>query len=56
MMYFYPKNDTPGCNIEAGAFASKLKDFEAKNALVLGVSADSVESHSCFRVSVTAKG
>ena len=49
VLYFYPKDDTPGCTIEACAFRDSLPRFEGVNAVVLGVSADSVESHRAFR-------
>ncbi len=49
VLYFYPKDDTPGCTIEAQTFSSKLPEFEAAGAVVLGVSKDSVKSHDKFR-------
>lgn len=48
LLYFYPKDDTPGCTIEACAFRDQFKDFEKVGAVVLGVSTDSVESHRKF--------
>lgn len=48
VLYFYPKDDTPGCTIEAQDFTRKLKDFEKLDAIVLGVSKDSVKSHCKF--------
>jgi len=48
VLYFYPKDDTPGCTTEACDFTSGLKAFEKLNATVLGVSADSPESHRKF--------
>ena len=48
VVYFYPKDDTPGCTTEACDFTSGLKAFEKLNAVVLGVSADSPESHRRF--------
>ena len=48
VLYFYPKDDTPGCTIEAQDFTKRLKDFEALDAVVLGVSKDSVKSHCKF--------
>ncbi len=48
VLYFYPKDNTPGCTIEAIDFSSLKKDFEKFNAVVLGVSPDSVESHCKF--------
>jgi thioredoxin-dependent peroxiredoxin len=49
VIYFYPKDDTPGCTVEANEFTSLIKKFEAKNTVVLGVSKDSVASHCKFR-------
>src|SRR5437016_4949774 len=49
VLYFYPKDDTPGCTTEACSFRDDLKKFKAKNAVVLGVSADSMESHAKFK-------
>jgi len=48
VLYFYPKDDTPGCTIEAQDFTKKNKEFAALNAVVLGVSKDSVKSHCKF--------
>ncbi|MBD3331957.1 thioredoxin-dependent thiol peroxidase [candidate division GN15 bacterium] len=48
VLYFYPKDNTPGCTTEACDFTDSLKDFEKLNATVLGVSPDSVESHQKF--------
>lgn len=48
MLYFYPKDDTPGCTTEACAFRDNLPKFEKLDAVVLGVSHDSLESHSKF--------
>lgn len=48
VVYFYPKDDTPGCTVEACEFTSGLKQFEKLNAVVLGISADSAESHRKF--------
>jgi thioredoxin-dependent peroxiredoxin len=49
VLYFYPKDDTPGCTIEACAFRDSLPRFEGVDAVVLGVSPDSVQSHAKFR-------
>jgi len=49
VLYFYPKDDTPGCTTEACEFRDNSADFEKINAVVLGVSSDSVKSHSGFR-------
>ena len=48
VLYFYPKDDTPGCTVEACDFSRGLKSFEKLDALVLGCSPDSVESHAKF--------
>lgn len=49
VLYFYPKDDTPGCTIEAVEFSERMDDFQRAGAAVLGVSRDDVESHGCFR-------
>jgi thioredoxin-dependent peroxiredoxin len=49
VLYFYPKDDTPGCTKEACAFRDRTAELEAKGAVVLGVSPDDVESHGKFR-------
>src|SRR5262245_46682644 len=49
VLYFYPKDDTPGCTLEAQAFRDSLPRLKRKNAVVLGVSRDSVASHCKFR-------
>ncbi len=48
VLYFYPKDMTPGCTIEAHNFQNALGQFEAKNAVILGVSVDSADSHKQF--------
>jgi peroxiredoxin Q/BCP len=48
VLYFYPKDDTPGCTTEACTFRDDFKDFAGAGAEVLGVSADSPESHKRF--------
>ncbi len=48
VVYFYPKDDTPGCTTEACAFRDLRKDFEAIGAEILGVSTDSIASHVKF--------
>jgi thioredoxin-dependent peroxiredoxin len=45
VLYFYPKDQTPGCTIEAHAFQRDQALYDAKNAVVVGVSVDTVESH-----------
>lgn len=49
VLYFYPKDDTPGCTKEACAFRDASKDLKKLGAVVLGVSPDSSESHAKFR-------
>jgi peroxiredoxin Q/BCP len=48
VLYFYPKDETPGCTREACSFQEQLSALSEKGAIVLGVSADSVESHRAF--------
>lgn len=48
VIYFYPKNFTPGCNREACGFRDSFEEFSAKGARVIGISADSVASHQKF--------
>jgi len=48
VVYFYPKDNTTGCTIEAIDFSGKIKEFEKLNAKILGISADSKESHCNF--------
>ena len=48
VLYFYPKDNTPGCTRQACAFALKNKEIENKNAVVIGISKDSVNSHLNF--------
>ena len=48
VVYFYPKDSTSGCTAEALAFTAYHKDFTAKNAVLIGVSPDSVKSHAAF--------
>jgi peroxiredoxin Q/BCP len=48
VLYFYPKDMTSGCTIEAHKFQDALPQFEAKNAVILGVSVDTVDSHKKF--------
>jgi peroxiredoxin Q/BCP len=48
VLYFYPKDDTPGCTREACAFRDQYEDFVEAGAAVIGVSSDSSESHRSF--------
>ena len=49
VIYFYPKNFTPGCTAQACSFRDQYQDFTDAGAKVFGISADSVESHKRFR-------
>jgi peroxiredoxin Q/BCP len=49
VLYFYPKDDTPGCTAQACSLRDAQADFDRVGAIVLGVSPDSVESHAKFR-------
>src|SRR5262249_10079315 len=49
VLYFYPKDDTPGCTTEACNFRDGISEMKRQGAVVLGVSADSVESHKKFK-------
>jgi peroxiredoxin Q/BCP len=49
VLYFYPKDDTPGCTREACDFRDSMKRLEGHGAVVLGVSKDSVDAHGRFR-------
>jgi len=49
VLYFYPKDDTPGCTLEGKDFSAHMQDFKKANTEVIGVSKDSVESHCKFR-------
>lgn len=48
VLYFYPKDNTPGCTIEAREFRDYKEEFDAANAVILGVSPDSATSHCKF--------
>jgi peroxiredoxin Q/BCP len=48
VIYFYPKDDTPGCTVEACAFRDSHKEIEKQNAVVLGVSPDGLKAHDKF--------
>ena len=49
VMYFYPKDDTPGCTLQACAFRDSLPRFDAKGVKIIGVSPDTEESHARFQ-------
>lgn len=48
VLYFYPKDNTPGCTRQACAFAAAYEGFKSKNVVVIGISKDSVASHQRF--------
>jgi peroxiredoxin Q/BCP len=48
VLYFYPKDNTPGCTTEAQQFSALNKDFAKANAVIVGVSRDSLKSHDNF--------
>src|SRR5579862_5682679 len=48
ILYFYPRDDTPGCTKEACAFRDEFAEFRKKGAVILGVSIDSAKSHAKF--------
>ncbi len=48
VLYFYPKDDTPGCTTEAIEFTSLISEFEAADTVVLGISKDTCEKHRKF--------
>ena len=49
VLYFYPKDNTPGCTTESCEFRDAHAEFEAKNAVILGISPDGVKSHDKFK-------
>jgi peroxiredoxin Q/BCP len=49
VLYFYPKDGTPGCTREAVEFRDMVKEFEKEGAIILGVSKDSIKSHQKFK-------
>lgn len=49
VLYFYPKDDTPGCTVEACGFRDAYSDFEQRGAIILGVSPDDEASHVKFK-------
>jgi peroxiredoxin Q/BCP len=49
VLYFYPKDNTPGCTVEGGDFRDRHKEFSRAGATVVGVSRDSVKSHEGFK-------
>lgn len=55
VLYFYPKDNTPGCTIEACEFSANFDEFSAQNAVIIGVSPDSVKSHANFAAKQSLK-
>jgi len=49
VLYFYPRDDTPGCTLEAKDFRDLVKDFAFEDTIVIGVSKDDIKSHCKFR-------
>ena len=49
VIYFYPKDSTPGCTTEGQNFRDSIKDFEKANTVILGVSRDKIKSHENFK-------
>ena len=49
IIYFYPKDDTPGCTKEACGFRDQMPDFSAANATIIGISKDTVAKHDKFK-------
>ncbi len=48
VLYFYPKDSTPGCTTQAQGFRDFIEDFKAANTVIIGVSSDSLKSHQNF--------
>lgn len=49
VIYFYPKDDTPGCTKEAHGFKQDYKEIRRKNTIIIGISADGIDSHINFK-------
>lgn len=49
VLYFYPKDNTPGCTLESKDFCSEMSHFEKLNATIFGISRDSLQSHEKFK-------
>ena len=49
VLFFYPKDDTPGCTMEAKEFRDRMTDFAAQNTVIIGISKDNVKSHDKFK-------
>lgn len=48
VLYFYPKDNTPGCSLEAKGFSDYINEFKQLNARIIGISPDSIDSHKKF--------
>ena len=48
VIYFYPKDNTPGCTIESKAFRDHYPEFQKNNTEIIGISRDNLKSHQCF--------
>ncbi|MDC0167868.1 peroxiredoxin [bacterium] len=55
VIYFYPKDDTPGCTIETNDFNSLLQKFKKLDSLVIGISKDGIDSHNKFKKKYNVK-
>ena len=49
VLYFYPKDDTPGCTLEAKAFADRMNEFAQHETIIIGISRDNIASHQQFK-------
>ena len=49
VLYFYPKDSTPGCTLEGQDFRDNIRKFKSRNTVILGVSRDSIKSHENFK-------
>lgn len=49
VLYFYPKDDTPGCTVEAKDFRDTMADFEGANTVIIGISKDTISKHVRFK-------
>ena len=49
VLYFYPKDNTPGCTLEGQDFRDNIRKFNTRNTVILGVSRDSIKSHENFK-------
>lgn len=49
VLFFYPKDNTPGCTVESNEFSAAFDDFTAENCVIIGISPDNIASHAKFR-------